>query len=95
VVGAGHSAEPGYGTTIHTDAVATPGLETKRSSCGTATRGNGWTTATTGYDIWGRPTTATDALGNTISTNYSHTTVGLVASSATSTPDEPPQEGSR
>ena len=45
------------------------------------------TTATTAYDSWGRPLTSTNALGNTSTVSYSHTTGGLVASTTSTSPD--------
>ncbi|MBK8447337.1 MAG: hypothetical protein IPL41_11835 [Micropruina sp.] len=76
-----------YGTINYTDTVATPGLETKTVQLRDGNPRQWITTGTAGYDTWGRPLTATDPLGNTTSTSYSHTTGGLLSTTTTTSAD--------
>ncbi|NMD45299.1 MAG: hypothetical protein GYA85_00810, partial [Propionibacterium sp.] len=76
-----------YGTTNHTDPVSIPALETKTVQLRDGNPRPWVTTATASYDTWGRGLTATDALGNTTSTSYTHTTGGLVSSSKVTSAD--------
>jgi RHS repeat-associated protein len=76
-----------YGSTT-LGAISNAGLETRVDSLiGSGANRNWTTTRQTTYDGWGRAATKTDAMGNTGSVQYSHTTGGRLASTVDTSPD--------
>ncbi len=77
-----------YGTTSLTATVTVPALETKLEQYTGSGANRAWSTVVQSvYDSWGRVTSATDTLGNTAISSFTHTAGGLLSRMDTTTPD--------